>query len=79
MLLPLRPVEVSAVVTAVGARRDQYDRVFEYRPSDDEYDEYECEYEFQRQPLHERRRHGSAAAGASAFGGLTVADAAGAA
>jgi hypothetical protein len=48
--------------------------------SDDEYDEYEEEYEFQRQPLHERRRHGSvgAAPGVSAFGGLTVVDAAGA-
>lgn len=46
-----------------------------------EYDEYECddEYEFQRQPLHERRRQGSATAGAgaSAFGGVTVVDAAG--
>jgi hypothetical protein len=54
--------------------------VFEYRPSDDEYDEYPDEYEFQRQPLQERRRQGSVAAGAgvSALGGLTVVEAAGA-
>jgi len=52
---------------------------------DDEYDRYEDEYEdpeeLQRQPLQERRRHGSAAAaagapGLSACGGLSVVDAA---
>jgi hypothetical protein len=52
---------------------------------DDEYDRYDDEYEdpeeFQRQPLQERRRHGSAAAAAAGFracGGLSVVDAAGA-
>jgi hypothetical protein len=80
VLVLLRPVEVSAVETELDGRRDQYERVFEYRPSDEEYDEYPDEYEFQRQPLQERRRQGSAAAetGVSAFGGLTVVDAAGA-
>jgi hypothetical protein len=77
-LEPLR-LATNPVETAVGARRDQYEPVFEYRPLDDEYDEYPEEYEFQRQPLHERRRQGSAfaaGAGVSAFGGLTVVDAA---
>ena len=80
-LVPLRPVDVSAVETELDGRRDQYEREFEYRPSDDEYDEYPDEYEFQRQPLQERLRQGSfasAGAGVRAFGGLTVVDAAGA-
>jgi hypothetical protein len=34
VLLP-RAVEESAVETAIGARRDQYERVLEYRPSDE--------------------------------------------
>jgi hypothetical protein len=80
----LRPPEDNAVETEVGPRlRENHppDRL-----GDPEYDEYECdEYEFQRQPLHERRRHGSAAAaagaapGSAACGGLSVVVAAGAA
>jgi hypothetical protein len=78
-LLPLRPLDVSAVETELDGRRDQYERELEDRPSDDEYDEYPDEYEFQRHPLHERLRQGSAfGAGVSAFCGLTVVDAAGA-
>src|SRR4051794_34549168 len=80
VLVLLRPLDVSAVDTELDGRRDQYERELEDRPSDDEYDEYPDEYEFQRHPLQERRRQGSAAAeaGVSAFGGLTVVDAAGA-
>jgi hypothetical protein len=69
VLVPLRPLDVRAVETELDGRRDQYERELEDRPSDDEYDEYPDEYEFQRQPLQERRRQGSAAAeaGVSAF------------
>jgi hypothetical protein len=49
-LLVLVRLEVSAVETAVGARREE-----NHGPERlDEYDEYEP----QRQPLHERRRQG---------------------
>ena len=80
VLVLLRPVDVSAVETAVGARLRQYEPPERF--GELEYDEYEFddEYEFQRQPLQERRRQGSLAAGAgiAAFGGLSVVDAAGA-